>query len=71
MHCRVNEPRDPILSKNPKYYSHKFKQSALNYELAVSVFESKLVWIRGPFPASKHDITIFKEEGLANMLNDN
>ena len=33
------------------------------YELAVSVYHNKLVWMNGPFPAGKPDITIFREEG--------
>ena len=63
VHCRVQEPKHPLWSKNPKYYSHKFKQAALCYELAVSVYHNKLVWMNGPFPAGKPDITIFREEG--------
>jgi hypothetical protein len=29
----VDEPIHPVLGKNPKFYSHKFKQAALLYEL--------------------------------------
>lgn len=62
-HFKINEPSTGPTAKDPKYYSHKFQQSALNYELALSIYEQKLVWINGPFPASRHDITIFREEG--------
>jgi hypothetical protein len=31
-------------------------------EIAISVFENRVVWINGPFPANKHDLTIFQEE---------
>ena len=51
------------MSKNPKYYSHKFKQAGLNYEIAISIFESKLVWVNGPFKASEHDIAVFRKHG--------
>lgn len=34
--------------------------SGLKYEFAVSIKESKLLWINGPYPASIHDITIFR-----------
>lgn len=34
--------------------------SGLKYEFAVSIKESKLLWINGPYPASVHDITIFR-----------
>jgi DDE superfamily endonuclease len=67
IHCRINEPRHPELSKNPKFYSHKFHQAALNYELAVSVTESRLLWMNGPFPASVHDVTVFRRDLKARV----
>ena len=68
MHCRVAEPKHPTQSKNPKYYSHKFKQAGLGYELGVSVFLNRLVWMNGPFPAADHDIKVFREKGLKDMI---
>lgn len=67
VHCTTNEPIHPTLAKNPKFYSHKHNQAALTYELGVSVYENKLVWIKGPKPASKHDITVFRE-GLMHKI---
>jgi len=59
-HCPINEPRtDP----SAKWCSHKFKGAGLAYELAVSVHESKLVWINGPFPAGEPDLVIYRKEG--------
>ena len=34
----------------------------------MSVFENRLVWLNGPFPASRHDITIFREDGLLDQM---
>ena len=68
VHCRVHEPKHPTQSKDKSYYSHKFEQSGLNYELGMSVFENKLVWMNGPFKASRHDITIYRKAGLQNMI---
>ena len=62
VHCRINEPIHSILAKNPTYYSNKFNQSCLNYERALLVRENKFVWIKGPFPASKHDVTFFRSD---------
>lgn len=60
IHCRIQEPRcDP----SSKWYSHKFHAAGLGYELAIAIHSNQLAWINGPFPASKHDITIFR--GLA------
>jgi hypothetical protein len=67
VHCKVNEPTHPIYSKNPKYYSHKSNSAALGYELGVSVFDNKLVWMKGPAKASKHDITVYRSE-LKNKI---
>jgi hypothetical protein len=55
---------------NPKYYSHKFKQAALTYELGISLSENKLVWMKGPFEAGKHDVTVFRDEGLWDKIPD-
>lgn len=69
-HCEIQEPVDPIFSKNPKYYSHKFNKAALNYEIGLSVYENKIVWINGPRPAGSHpDITLFRE-GLKDIIPD-
>lgn len=64
VHCRTNEIIHPTLAKNTKLYSHKFNQAGFDYELAISIFDDALVWINGPFLGSKHDITIFREDGL-------
>ena len=52
------------MSKNPKTYSHKFKQAGLAYEIALAIYESKCVHINGPFDASVHDKTIFEDPTL-------
>jgi len=56
-HCQIQEPMHPMWSKNPQYYSHKFQKAALNYEVAISIYENRVVWINGPFPGATHDIT--------------
>jgi hypothetical protein len=68
VHCRIQEPKHPALSKNPEYFSHKFKQAALNYELGIAIYDNKLVWMNGPFPAGRHDINIFRTEGLKEKI---
>jgi len=69
VHCRVNEPKHPEYPKNHKMYSHKFKTAGLNYEVAISLWESKVVWVNGPFEASVGDLTIFrKTNGLESII---
>ena len=60
VHCKVFEPMNGTYSKNPKYYSHKFNQSALCYEIAISVFDNQVVWVNGPFRGGKGDRDIFR-----------
>ena len=62
VHCRICELIHPTLAKNTKLYSHKFHQAGLDYELALSIRESRLVWINGPFDASVHDDTVFRQQ---------
>jgi hypothetical protein len=68
VHCRVNEPKHANQSKDPSYYSHKFKQSDLDYELGISVFDNALVWMNGPFKAGRHDMQIFHTESLKDII---
>ena len=67
VHCRFHELEDDKLAKNPENYSHKFNGPGLAYELALSIFENKLVWMRGPFKPSKSDLGIYQGE-LKGML---
>jgi DDE superfamily endonuclease len=69
VHCRIIEAKHPTFLKNPEYYSHKHKQAALCYEVALAVYDSRFVWISCPHKASKHDITIF-QEGLKHLIPD-
>jgi hypothetical protein len=61
-HCRILEPTHDDFSENTKYFSHKFKAAAYDYEIAISIFESRVVWAAGPYPAGRNDITIFRHK---------
>ena len=41
-----HEVKHPTLSKDPDYFAHKLNGPGLGYELALSIYESKLIWIR-------------------------
>ena len=58
-HCWLQEPQHPTLSKNPAFYSHKYARAGLCYELGISLIESPLVWMNGPFPAGTNDVSFF------------
>ena len=58
-HCPILEVRT---NPSSKWYSHKFNGPGLCYELAIAIHTNNVVWLNGPFPASTHDITIFRSE---------
>jgi IS5 family transposase len=66
-HAHINEPRDLLVKKNEKWYSHKHNSAGLNYEIAVSLFKSKIVHAKSGDPASFHDMTEFRME-LKNKI---
>lgn len=67
-HCWINEPIHPEFSQDSKYYSHKFAKAGINYELAISIADSCLVWMNGPFKAGTNDAKIFRDGGLRERL---
>ena len=58
----MEEPTHKDFSENTNFYSHKFHKAALAYEVGISIFTDKCVWIEGPFPAGKHDISIYRSK---------
>lgn len=68
VHCRVQEPRT---TPSAGWYSSKFNKAGLAYEIGVSVYHDKIVWVNGPFPAGQNDLRIFrKENGLMSKIPD-
>jgi len=63
VHCKIPEPKHPTLSKDPSFYSHKSNSAGLNYELALSLTEPKLVWLKGPLPAGANpDLGVYQNK---------
>jgi hypothetical protein len=57
VHCRINEPRnDP----GSKWYDHKSNSAGVSYEVTLAIRSDRVVSISGPFPASIHDLTMFR-----------
>ena len=65
VHFNINEVRT---EPDARWCSHKHKSAGLVYELAISIYKSNIVWIKGPFMAAKHDKTIFMKEGLYDKM---
>ena len=48
------------LDPHTKWFDHKSHSSGLKYEFAISVWQSRCVWINGPYPAGLcHDKALF------------
>jgi hypothetical protein len=69
VHCRIREPRE---QPDARWYSHKFHKPGVAYELGISMEESRLVWIKGPYFAATHDVTILRQpNGLKAKMENN
>ena len=65
--CRIQEPT-PF---STIWYSHKHNGAGVRYEIAVSVFTGRIVWVNGPFPCGSYsDLRIFRRN-LKKMLDQN
>jgi hypothetical protein len=53
-------PDEFRLNPSSKWFDHKSNGAGLKYEVAMALRRPAIVWIRGPFPASVSDITIFR-----------
>jgi hypothetical protein len=67
-HCWIREPSHPTWSQDPEWFSHKYNHAGVNYELAISISENRLVWMNGPFKAGMNDVITFTEKGLKAKL---
>lgn len=64
----INEPRHPEFSQDRKAFSKKKQHAGYTYELGISLFESKLIWMNGPFLSGANDKTNFVNRGLKDKL---
>lgn len=60
----IPEPGHPEWSQDRECFSHKCGHAGLCCELGISLSESKLVWMNGPFKAGRSDNSLFQKEGL-------
>jgi hypothetical protein len=60
VHFKVYKMRQ---TPNKNMKGSKLGGAAVGYELAISVWNGKLVWINGPFPAGETDIIVYKKPG--------
>ena len=65
---RTWERKHPTLNQDRKQCLKKFNHAAVKYEIAISVYTSKVVWINGPFRGGIHDLTMFRKGDLLNLI---
>ena len=65
-HCDIQEPRK---FPSTKWYSHKTNGPALTYQVILSLHESKILSVIGPFPAGESDLQVFrKPDGIVDHI---
>ena len=68
-HLRTLEPGDSDVPKDPAYFSFKHHTAGFNYEVGIDLFESRCIWLSGPWKAGLYnDRKVFKEKGLKQKL---
>ena len=66
--CETWEGQHELFPVDKQLYSKKFNGAGLKYEVAVANFSNRIVWVNGPFRGGKHDMTIFREDGLKEKM---
>lgn len=51
----TNEPRHPTLHKDKETFDRKNGKARLTYEIALHLWQNRIVWFNGPFKAAKGD----------------
>lgn len=68
-HFRTEEPTHPDFPKDTAAFSFKHHCAGFNYEVGLSLWESKLIWFKGPFLAGEYnDLKMFTDAGLKAKL---
>lgn len=52
---RAWEKKHPTLNKDPAYYDHKHHTCGFKYEIALMIYEAKIVWTKGSIRCGKGD----------------
>lgn len=66
---KSHEPNHEKYPKDRKAFSFKHHASGYNYEIVLSLVESKIIWLNGPFKAGTNDIQMLTcEDGLCDLL---
>ena len=59
---KIWEKKHPLVNQDRKMFSKKSQSAGLKYEIAISTYDSKCVWISVPFRCGKHALSVFQGE---------
>ncbi|CAB9525015.1 hypothetical protein SEMRO_1617_G286340.1 [Seminavis robusta] len=62
-HIKSWEPTHDKYPKDPSAFSWKHHSAGFNCEVVLSLKESKIIWLNGPFEAGTNDISMFTAQG--------
>ena len=65
----IQEPRDPVLRRNPTNYSYKHNFAGINYQIVLCLWENKVLYASAGDPASVHDMRAIQAE-FVDMVPD-
>ena len=68
VHCRFHEEKHATLGENPENYSHKYHGAGISYELALHLFQPRLVWVQQNTKTSTNDRRNFVQNGLRDRI---
>jgi len=69
VHFVTYEPKHDQFPADSTCFSYKHHAAGFNYEIGLSLYESKLVWFNSPFKAGDfNDIKMFTDGGLKDKL---
>jgi hypothetical protein len=61
---KISEKKHPHCNLDRSFFSQKHNHGGLKCEVAAANFQDQIVWVNGPFKATRHDLTIFRYNGL-------
>jgi hypothetical protein len=67
---RIWERKHPTLPRVSGQCSKTFNHGAAKYELGISIFHAKVVWMNGPYRGGLHDMTVLKTGDLLDKMAD-
>jgi len=62
VHLVFHEVKHPVLSKDPNYFSFKKNGPGLSYEIAVHLWESRVIWAKRNPITKTNDLSNYKTE---------